>query len=229
MILSVLCIGIGVYLNHWTSLISKKSDFQSQEVFQERYIKTEFFKKGDFYLVFHKPSTVPVTHTLIAFTSLACRVCSAFHNEIFLKIQSLPLYTSGALRVVFVEYPADRVSFFAGGYVWASKNPSSAREALMKNQPMWNISGEFKQSSENLETLKLEKVKKILKTKNTLSKKELTTLFEKKMQAQKIFGITDVPFFVLYQPNNPKGSRIKTRIGEVEWDNFHSWLEIAFP
>ncbi|ETZ05174.1 hypothetical protein K737_300393 [Holospora undulata HU1] len=228
--LSVLCIGVGICVNRWMPLASRKDDLKSQEVMQERYIKTAFSQeKKNFYLSFRYPGNVPVTHTLIAFTSLACHVCSAFHNETFLKIQSSDLYTSGALRVIFVEYPADRVSFFSSGYVWACKNPGSARDRLMKNQSTWNFHNESEQSAEKVENLKLEKVKKILKTSKTLSKKELTTLFEKKMQAQKVFGITDVPFFVLYQPNRSKGNRIKTRVGEVEWDTFHLWLESSNP
>ncbi|ETZ07169.1 hypothetical protein P618_200651 [Holospora obtusa F1] len=139
-------------------------------------------------------------------------------------MKSSPLYTNGDLRIIFVEYPADRISFFASGHVWASKNPQHARDLLMHKQSEWNFC-DTQDSLEKLEAKKLEKVKNILKNHDTLSKKELTELFEKKMQAQKIFGIADVPFFVLHIPGNSVGKRIKTRIGDMSWETFYAWLK----
>ncbi|PPE03792.1 DsbA family protein [Holospora curviuscula] len=225
--LSVVCMGIGVYVNYWTSSASKRDDIYAQEAIQENYIKTAFPKvKGEFYTSFQSLDEEKAPYTLIAFTSLACHVCSTFHRITFQKIQASPAYTSGALRVIFVEYPADRISFFASGYVWASKSPDQARNRLMDTQESWGEYNRNLKSAAKIEAEQLKKIQNILKTTKTLSQKKLTVLFEKKMEAQKVFGITDVPFFVLYQPNKPKGKRIKTHVGVMEWDMLYSWLEI---
>ena len=225
--LSMACMGIGVYVKYLVSPTFLNSSTAHQKALQERYIKTEFSKeKGSFYMSFRSLDTVPVTHTLIAFTSLACHVCSTFHRVTFEKIKSSALYTSGALRVIFVEYPGDRLSFFASGYVWASKDPINARERLMATQDLWTVRDHNDISSHKVEKEQLKKVQAILKTRHTLSQKALKVLFEKKMEAHKVFGIKDIPFFVLYTPNAPKDQRIKTRIGEVEWNEFCSWLGI---
>ncbi|ETZ07168.1 hypothetical protein P618_200650 [Holospora obtusa F1] len=42
---SITCLGIGIYINHWVSLAYKKTDSLNQEALQENYIKTTFLKK----------------------------------------------------------------------------------------------------------------------------------------------------------------------------------------
>jgi protein-disulfide isomerase len=193
---------------------------------QESYVETAFPEHaGKFYVSFDRascrdplPSKI-VDYTLVVFTSLACQICRNVHTKVFPMLQTSKLYKSGKLRIVFVEYPADRISFFASKYVWGNpiKSADQRRRMLMEQQSKW--------AGLPSEAAQLKAVKKILGQISPLSQEALKEVFTKKMEAQKIFGIQDVPFFVVYQHKQPKGKRIKHHIGEIEHAPFLEWIQ----
>ena len=220
MMLSISCVAVGMYVNQRTSGSEKTSRFSENAAIQERYIETAFpQEQGNFYKAFDCCACQTPSYTLVMFTSLACQVCRDIHLNLLPKLQSSELYKSGKLRIVCVEYPADRVSFFASKYVWGEpiSQAEQRRSILIRQQPKW--------TAPTSESEQLKVVEKLVGKNTPLSQNELKELFNKKMEAHKIFDIQDVPFLVVYQHDQPKGKRIKHRIGEIGDGALLQWIQ----
>lgn len=226
LIISLSFVAVGMYVSQHTSVAQRAPKPSERSAAQESYVETAFpHLQGNFYMSFDRAAcknqapSQKVGYTLVVFTSLACQICRDVHTKLFPALQASDLYKSGDLRIVFVEYPADRISFFASKYVWGAPVDLAdhRRRLLMEHQSKWTgLPSEAEQ---------LRAVEKIVGKKTFLSPEELKSVFTKKMEAQKIFDIQDVPFFVVYQHKQPKGQRIKHRIGETESKALLHWIQ----
>lgn len=234
--ISLSCVAVGMYVSSYINeeigiahgkhltVLERNGRIAAQESYVETAFQTEFpHQQGKFYLSFDCSACQEVDYTLVVFTSLACQVCKDVHEKLFPQLRSSDLYKSGKLRIVFVEYPADRISFFASKYVWGEpkKEAERRRRVLMEQQSKW--------ASLTSEAEQLKAVEKIVGPTKCLSQEALKEVFTKKMEAQKTFDIQDVPFFVVYQHNQPKGKRIKHRIGEIEGAPLLEWIQSTQP
>ncbi len=210
---------LGAVWHHW----HKKKDVSKGPTQQDKieYIKNWILPEKAFQISQGPLQTSPFI--LVIFTSMACHVCRDFHLKYRPAITALPLFKAGDLSLVFVEYPADPLSLHVAAHIWAleKRDIKTAHHKVFEAQEQW-MGPDLKGA--------LEKVKTMLKSAGfaanpaLLPETLLRSIFDSKMKGHKAFGMSEIPFCVLIDRQNPQAWVLETLTGDIGLENFLSWI-----